>query len=150
MSNFHSSIGFQWSSPLYFLLMPSDLLDSFLTKVATFRSFPSYIIPVSVPCINQTVIPMFWYISAWQVKNIYIEALESTILEAKRSCPIYYTEMAPTHFLSAGDTSSIISLNTLCNSIVLCISGIGCADSFIQRMKMVLPTFICFFLQYPV
>ncbi|KAK4491735.1 hypothetical protein RD792_002509 [Penstemon davidsonii] len=64
-----------------------------------------------------------------------IEALESTIREVKKTVPIFYTKMAPTHLFERGDVSSKIPLNGICNTIVLCISGIGSPNSFVQRIE---------------
>ncbi|KAL3851199.1 hypothetical protein ACJIZ3_013081 [Penstemon smallii] len=68
-----------------------------------------------------------------------IEALESTIREVKKTVPIFYTKMAPTHLFERGDVSSKIPLNGICNTIVLCISGIGSPNSFVQRIERMGP-----------
>ncbi|KAL2476333.1 putative tetraacyldisaccharide 4'-kinase [Abeliophyllum distichum] len=64
-----------------------------------------------------------------------IEALESTFREVEKVLPVFFTKMAPSHFLKVGNTSSRIPLKVVDNKTVLCVSGIGFADSFIQRIE---------------
>ncbi|KAL2496397.1 putative tetraacyldisaccharide 4'-kinase [Forsythia ovata] len=64
-----------------------------------------------------------------------IKALESTIREVEKVLPVFFTKMAPSHFLKVGNTSSRIPLKVVANKTVLCVSGIGFADSFIQRIE---------------
>ncbi|XP_022848440.1 probable tetraacyldisaccharide 4'-kinase, mitochondrial isoform X3 [Olea europaea var. sylvestris] len=71
-----------------------------------------------------------------------IEALESTIREVQKVLPVFFTKMAPSHFLRVGNMSSRIPLNVVDNKIVLCVSGIGFADSFIQRIEEMGPTIV--------
>ncbi|KAL7103443.1 hypothetical protein ACP275_08G179300 [Erythranthe tilingii] len=64
-----------------------------------------------------------------------IEALESTIRKAERNLPIFLTKMAPIHFFPCRDISCKMSLRAVENMTVLCLSGIGFAGSFIQRIR---------------
>ncbi|KAL8046362.1 hypothetical protein ABFX02_08G172800 [Erythranthe guttata] len=64
-----------------------------------------------------------------------IEALESTIRKAERNLPIFLTKMAPIHFFPCRDISCKMSLRAVDNMTVLCLSGIGFADSFIQTIE---------------
>ncbi|KAL0302025.1 UNVERIFIED_CONTAM: putative tetraacyldisaccharide 4'-kinase, mitochondrial [Sesamum calycinum] len=64
-----------------------------------------------------------------------IDALESTIRKVKVSLPIFFTKMAPMHFLPFPDVSCKLSLKAVDNMTVLCLSGIGFADSFIQTIE---------------
>lgn len=77
-----------------------------------------------------------------QVEEKDIVALESVIQEAKRFLPIFFTKMAPIHFFPCRDVSCKVSLRAVENMIVLCLSGIGFADSFIQRIERVPPYFV--------
>ncbi|KAL0311004.1 UNVERIFIED_CONTAM: putative tetraacyldisaccharide 4'-kinase, mitochondrial [Sesamum angustifolium] len=70
-----------------------------------------------------------------QVQINDIDALESTIRKFKVSLPIFFTKMAPMHFLSCPDVSCKLSLKAVDNMTVLCLSGIGFADSFIQTIE---------------
>ncbi|KAI3466261.1 hypothetical protein Pfo_022924 [Paulownia fortunei] len=71
-----------------------------------------------------------------------IDALESTIRKAKKSIPIFFTKMAPIHFFPCRDVSCKLSLRAVENIAVLCLSGIGFADSFIQRIKRMGPAYV--------
>ncbi|KAL3636763.1 hypothetical protein CASFOL_019062 [Castilleja foliolosa] len=70
------------------------------------------------------------------------DALESTIRKVKKSIPIFFTKMAPVCFFPCRDVSCKMPLTTVENVIVLCLSGIGSADSFIQRIKMMGPAYV--------
>ncbi|XP_073134676.1 probable tetraacyldisaccharide 4'-kinase, mitochondrial isoform X2 [Henckelia pumila] len=71
-----------------------------------------------------------------------IKALESSVQKVKESVPIFLTEMAPLHFFKPGDVSSKIPLEAVKNKILLCISGIGLADSFIRRIEKMGPGYL--------
>ncbi|KAK6154435.1 hypothetical protein DH2020_008683 [Rehmannia glutinosa] len=64
-----------------------------------------------------------------------IDALELTVRIAKKSIPIFFTKMAPIHFFPCRDVSCKMPLRVVENMIVLCLSGIGFADSFVQRVE---------------
>ncbi|KAL0320811.1 UNVERIFIED_CONTAM: putative tetraacyldisaccharide 4'-kinase, mitochondrial [Sesamum radiatum] len=64
-----------------------------------------------------------------------IDALESAIRKVKVSLPIFFTKMAPMHFLPCRDVSCKLSLKAVDNMTVLCLSGIGFADSFIRTIE---------------
>ncbi|CAA0813977.1 Probable tetraacyldisaccharide 4-kinase-mitochondrial [Striga hermonthica] len=64
-----------------------------------------------------------------------IETLESTIQSVKKALPIFFTRMTPVHFSPCRNISCKIPLKAVENMVVLCLSGIGCADSFIQSIE---------------
>lgn len=71
-----------------------------------------------------------------------IKALESSVQKVKESVPIFLTEMAPLHFFKPGDVSFKIPLEAVKEKILLCISGIGFADSYIQRIEKMGPRYL--------
>ncbi|XP_073055821.1 probable tetraacyldisaccharide 4'-kinase, mitochondrial isoform X3 [Primulina eburnea] len=77
-----------------------------------------------------------------QVQEKDIKALESSVQKVKESVPIFLTEMAPLHFFKPEDVSFKIPLEAVKNKILLCISGIGFADSFIQRIDKMGPRYL--------
>ncbi|KAG8365092.1 hypothetical protein BUALT_Bualt18G0068200 [Buddleja alternifolia] len=77
-----------------------------------------------------------------QVQEKDAGALESTIRKVKRSAPIFFTKMAPIHFFSCRDISCKVVLEAVQNMVVLCLSGIGFADSFIQRIQRMGPAYV--------
>ncbi|GER43907.1 tetraacyldisaccharide 4-kinase family protein [Striga asiatica] len=71
-----------------------------------------------------------------------IETLESTIQSVKKTLPIFFTRMTPVHFFPCRDISCKIPLKAVENMVVLCLSGIGCADSFIQSIERMGPAYV--------
>ncbi|XP_027172404.1 probable tetraacyldisaccharide 4'-kinase, mitochondrial isoform X2 [Coffea eugenioides] len=63
-----------------------------------------------------------------------IEAIESTVWKVSDSIPIFLTQMAPSYFLKAGNTSCVLSLRAVYDMIVLCVSAIGFPESFVQTI----------------
>ncbi|KAK4420778.1 putative tetraacyldisaccharide 4'-kinase, mitochondrial [Sesamum alatum] len=71
-----------------------------------------------------------------------IDSIESTIRKVKVSLPIFFTKMAPMHFFPCRDVSCKLSLKAVDNMSVLCLSGIGFADSFVQAIKRMGATYV--------
>lgn len=71
-----------------------------------------------------------------------LRVIESTIREVKESLPIYLSGMIPSHFFEVGKMSSRLPFEVIYNMTVLCVSAIGSADSFVQRIEMVLLSFL--------
>lgn len=57
--------------------------------------------------------------------------------EVKKSLPIFFTRMSPSHFFEVGNINTRIPLDILCNGVVLCVSAIGSAKAFVQGIKKV-------------
>ncbi|XP_011048307.1 PREDICTED: probable tetraacyldisaccharide 4'-kinase, mitochondrial isoform X1 [Populus euphratica] len=55
--------------------------------------------------------------------------------EVKKSLPIFFTRMSPSHFFEVGNINTRIPLDILCNGVVLCVSAIGSANAFVQGIK---------------
>lgn len=80
-----------------------------------------------------------------QVHEKDLELLKYTVRKTNKSAPIFFTKMTPMHFFSCRDLSIKLSKMAVEKATVLCLSGIGHADSFIQTIKRVLT----FFIHYP-
>ncbi|XP_042058043.1 probable tetraacyldisaccharide 4'-kinase, mitochondrial [Salvia splendens] len=76
------------------------------------------------------------------VKEKDIDALRSTIRKGNKSAPIFFTKMTPIYFFRCQDSSIKLSTMAVENATILCLSGIGHADSFIQRVERMGPTFV--------
>ncbi|KAK3017406.1 hypothetical protein RJ639_006700, partial [Escallonia herrerae] len=63
-----------------------------------------------------------------------MKLIESTIREVAKSLPIFFTRMTPLYFFKVG-TSFKLPLEATHNRIVLCVSAIGFADSFVRRIE---------------
>nr|GLL38346.1 probable tetraacyldisaccharide 4'-kinase, mitochondrial [Ipomoea trifida] len=71
-----------------------------------------------------------------------IEAIESTVRKFNESVPIFFSTLAPLYFMKAGNISCKLSLKDISNAIILCVSAIGSADSFVQRIKKMGPMLV--------
>ncbi|KAK1350225.1 Tetraacyldisaccharide 4'-kinase [Heracleum sosnowskyi] len=69
-----------------------------------------------------------------------IKVLESTIRENNKAAPIYYSKMTPSHLFAVGKVSCELPLVAIHKRTVLCLSAIGCADSFAQSIEKVSPS----------
>ncbi|KAL1562956.1 tetraacyldisaccharide 4'-kinase [Salvia divinorum] len=76
------------------------------------------------------------------VKENDIDTLKSTIRKGNKSAPIFFTKMTPNYFFRCRDSSIKLSTMAVENATILCLSGIGHADSFIQRIQRMGPTFV--------
>lgn len=87
---------------------------------------------------KSTLISEVNLLNLWQVSEQNIKVIESTIREVKESVPIYFTRMKPSHFFKVGKVSCRLPLGAIYNMTVLCVSAIGSANSFVQRVEKVL------------
>ncbi|KAM7498896.1 hypothetical protein LguiA_023310 [Lonicera macranthoides] len=71
-----------------------------------------------------------------------IKVIESTIREVKESVPIYFARMKPSHFFKVGKVSCKLPLGAIYNMTVLCVSAIGSANSFVQRVEKMGPLYV--------
>ncbi|KAL6544488.1 hypothetical protein OROMI_023350 [Orobanche minor] len=71
-----------------------------------------------------------------------IDALELRIRTFNTSSPVFFTKMAPLHFFLCHDVSCKMPLTAVVNMTVLCLSGIGSADSFIWRIERMGPAYV--------
>lgn len=66
-----------------------------------------------------------------------IEVLELTIRVNNKAAPIYYAKMTPSHLFSVGKVFCELPLAAIHNRTILCLSAIGCADSFVRSIEKV-------------
>ena len=73
-----------------------------------------------------------------QVLEQNLKDVELMMWEIKESLPIFFTKMAPSHFLEMGNIDSKMPLRSVCDKVVLCVSAIGFANAFVQAIERVL------------
>ncbi|CAN4104005.1 unnamed protein product [Withania somnifera] len=71
-----------------------------------------------------------------------VEAITSEIRKVKISLPIFLSRLTPLYFLKAGNMSCKLALMDISNTLVLCVSAIGSADSFFEGIKKLGPTYV--------
>lgn len=71
-----------------------------------------------------------------------VEAIASEIRKVKNSLPIFLSRLTPLYFLKAGNMSCKLALMDIRNTLVLCVSAIGSADSFVERIKKLEPAYV--------
>ncbi|KAJ8532561.1 hypothetical protein K7X08_012484 [Anisodus acutangulus] len=71
-----------------------------------------------------------------------IEAIASEIRKVKKFLPIFLSRLMPLYFLKAGNMSCKLALMNICNTLILCVSAIGSADSFVERIKKLGPAYV--------
>ncbi|EPS60138.1 hypothetical protein M569_14666, partial [Genlisea aurea] len=83
--------------------------------------------------LSRADIIVFHHADLVEAKDII--ALESEIREADESAELFLTKMAALHFFASRDVSCKIPLTAVNNVVVLCLSAIGDADSFLLTIK---------------
>lgn len=73
-----------------------------------------------------------------QVQEQNLKDVELMVREIKESISIFFTRMAPSHFLEIGSTDFKMPLTSVCGKVVLCVSAIGFANAFVQGIERVL------------
>ncbi|CAH9083578.1 unnamed protein product [Cuscuta europaea] len=68
-----------------------------------------------------------------------IQAIESMVRKYNESVPIFFSTLAPSHFMRVGNISYTCPLKDISHAILLCVSAIGSADSFVQRIHKMGP-----------
>ncbi|WOG99063.1 hypothetical protein DCAR_0418410 [Daucus carota subsp. sativus] len=68
-----------------------------------------------------------------------IKVIESTIRENNKAVSIYYAKMTPSHLFAVGKVSCELPLLAIHNRTILCVSAIGCANSFARSVEKVRP-----------
>lgn len=63
--------------------------------------------------------------------------MQATVWKVNNSVPVYFSKMAPSYFIKAANTSCVVSLKAVHDAVVLCVSAIGFADSFVQTILKV-------------
>ncbi|XP_019240258.1 PREDICTED: probable tetraacyldisaccharide 4'-kinase, mitochondrial isoform X1 [Nicotiana attenuata] len=71
-----------------------------------------------------------------------VEAIASEMRTVKNSLPIFLSRLAPLYFLKARNMSHKLALMDICSTLVLCVSAIGSAESFVETIKKLGPTYV--------
>ncbi|KAE8125531.1 hypothetical protein FH972_020325 [Carpinus fangiana] len=66
-----------------------------------------------------------------------LKDIEFMMREVKESLPIFYTRMTPSHFFEVANINSKLTLEALCDAIILCVSAIGSANAFVNAMEKI-------------
>ncbi|ONK74957.1 uncharacterized protein A4U43_C03F11840 [Asparagus officinalis] len=65
--------------------------------------------------------------------------IESTLEKECASASIYFTRLVPSHLFEVKDPHSKLPLSIINNIVVLCVSGIGFPDAFVQSISKIGP-----------
>jgi tetraacyldisaccharide 4'-kinase len=66
------------------------------------------------------------------------KTIESTILSiCSKRISVYFSELVPSHFFLVGGPNEKLPLSTVHGLVVLCVSAIGCPDSFVKAITEV-------------
>ncbi|XP_019240260.1 PREDICTED: probable tetraacyldisaccharide 4'-kinase, mitochondrial isoform X3 [Nicotiana attenuata] len=77
-----------------------------------------------------------------QISEKDVEAIASEMRTVKNSLPIFLSRLAPLYFLKARNMSHKLALMDICSTLVLCVSAIGSAESFVETIKKLGPTYV--------
>lgn len=72
-----------------------------------------------------------------QVSEQNLKDIELEMRDIKNSLSVFFTRMAPLYLFEVGNIKSKIPLSAVCNAVVLCVSAIGSANSFVQSLQKV-------------
>ncbi|KAF3325399.1 putative tetraacyldisaccharide 4'-kinase [Carex littledalei] len=69
------------------------------------------------------------------VSEEQLKSIESKILTiCSKALSVFFSELVPSHFFEIKDPNEKLPLNTVHDFVVLCVSAIGCPDSFIKAI----------------
>lgn len=69
------------------------------------------------------------------VSEQYLIKLKLWIQEMKETLPVFFSRMAPSHFLTIQDIHMEMPLLAVENRILLCVSAIGSPDAFVKCIE---------------
>lgn len=84
-----------------------------------------------------------------QVTEESLKYIELKMKEFREDLPVFFSEMAPSHFFKVESVDSSIPLTEIYRTLVLCVSAVGCANTFVRKIEKVLilfTSFLCLFL----
>ncbi|MCD7452121.1 hypothetical protein HAX54_015038 [Datura stramonium] len=133
------------------------ILDDGMQHISLWREIEIVMVNAMIPWGNRQLIPLGPLrepLTALTRANIVVihhadlvsekdvEATASEIRKVKSSLPIFLSRLAPLYFLKAGNMSCKLALMDVHNTLVLCVSAIGSADSFVERIKKLGPAYV--------
>ncbi|KAJ1691960.1 hypothetical protein LUZ63_016115 [Rhynchospora breviuscula] len=69
------------------------------------------------------------------VSETELKTIESTILRiCSNTIPLFFSELVPSHFFEIKSPNEKLPLSTVHGLVVLCVSAIGCPDSFVKAL----------------
>lgn len=68
-----------------------------------------------------------------------LKDIELEMRDIKNSLSVFFTRMAPLYLFEVGNINSKIPLTAVCNAVILCVSAIGSANSFVQSLQKLGP-----------
>ncbi|KAJ4783012.1 Tetraacyldisaccharide 4'-kinase [Rhynchospora pubera] len=69
------------------------------------------------------------------VSEAELKTIESTILRiCSKTIPVFFSELVPSHFFEINSPNEKLPLSTVHALVVLCVSAIGCPDSFVKAL----------------
>lgn len=83
-----------------------------------------------------------------QVSDAQLNFIRSTLQKEGQSASIFFTRLVPSYFIEVKNPQAKLPLSIVNTMAVLCVSGIGFPDAFVQAISKVFPphdlTTICF------
>ncbi|KAJ8442962.1 hypothetical protein Cgig2_019535 [Carnegiea gigantea] len=76
------------------------------------------------------------------VSEQYLIKLKLWIQEMKETLPVFFSRMAPSHFLTIQDIHMEMPLSAVENRILLCVSAIGSPDAFVKCIEKLGPVHV--------
>ncbi|KAG5597887.1 hypothetical protein H5410_039119, partial [Solanum commersonii] len=133
------------------------ILDDGMQHISLWRDIEIVMVNAMIPWGNQQLIPLgplrepltaltradiVVIHHADMVSKKDVESIASEVRKVKNSLPIFLSRLTPLYFLKAGNMSCKLALMDIHNTPVLCVSAIGSADSFVERMKKLEPAYV--------
>ena len=72
-----------------------------------------------------------------QVSEQILKDTDIMLKDVNKSVPVFFTKMDPCYFFDVGNATSRKPIGVLTNTIVLCVSAIGSANSFAKGIERV-------------
>lgn len=79
-----------------------------------------------------------------QVTEENLKHIELKMEEFREDLPVFYSEMAPSHFFKVENVDSSIPLTELYRTVLLCVSAVGFANTFVRKIEQVSILFTSF------
>ncbi|CAN6445759.1 unnamed protein product [Victoria cruziana] len=73
--------------------------------------------------------------NANMVPDMQLEMIVSQLREIKKSLPIFFSRLDPSHFFNVQQPSITLPLTTVRDVVVLCISALGFAEAFVKTIE---------------
>lgn len=71
-----------------------------------------------------------------------LKYIELKMKEFREDLPVFFSEMAPSHFFKVESVDSSIPLTEIYRTLVLCVSAVGCANTFVRKIEKIGPHYV--------